>query len=667
MRIGVDYYPEQWDRALWVKDADLMKQTGVKIVRLAEFAWCRMEPLDGQFDFTWLDEVIDIFVNRGIDIVLCTPTNCPPLWLYEKYPDAIQTGKDGHKIPIGIRGHRCYNSPSFLKFAKRIIDRMTSHYRGNKAIIAWQIDNELESNFCFCENCITEYRTWLKDKYTSLEALNKAYGNVVWSGEYSSWEQIQPPFGNLPQAWKNPSFMLDFNRYASDNMIKYVKMQSEIIRKNGPDIPITTNTWFCENMPDFYKVFEELDFVSYDNYPTTKIPEDKEEYYSHAFHLDIMRGIKQDNFWIMEELSGGLGCWMPMSYTPRPNMIKGYSLQALAHGADTILHFRWRTAATGAEMHWHGILDQSNVPGRRYFEFKDLCKTAEKLEELKGAKLKAEVAILYSAEQEYAFKIQPQTEGMYYSLQPKAFHDAFTKFGVNVDIINWSSDLTSYKVVVAPTIYVTNPIVTNNIYEYVKNGGTLILTNRSGVKDENNNYPMEMLPTVFSELIGARITEYDPIGNTTQSIQMVNRKEFDCTQWCDIIEPITAEVIAVYGESFYQNKSAVIRNDYGKGQTYYVGTVGKKAFYYEFIESILMQETIEYFKELPYGVEITTCEKEKDTYYYVFNNSDEACEFNFTREVTNYLTKEPAQIIKLQPYDMVILKIIQKEQGGPSN
>ncbi|HHX12273.1 MAG TPA: beta-galactosidase, partial [Clostridiales bacterium] len=514
----------------------------------------------------------------------------------------------------------------------------------------------LEANFCFCEYCAGEFRNWLKLKYGSLELINQTYGNVVWSGEYSSWEQITPPFGTNPHAWLNPSMMLDFNRYASDNMIKFVKMQSEIIGKNCRDIQITTNTWFCQNMPDFYNTFEELDFVSYDNYPVTKIPEDKEELYSHAFHLDLMRGIKQKSFWIMEQLSGGLGCWMPMLHAPRPNMIKGYSLQAFAHGADTVVHFRWRTAATGAEMHWHGLIDQSNVPGRRLYEFEDLCKTAEKLGMISGTKIKSEVAILYSSDQEYAFKIQPQTESMYYFEQLKLFHDAFTKFGMNIDIINWSANLDNYKVVVAPTIYVTDSLVTKNLYEYVKNGGTLILTNRSGVKNEYNNYSMEMLPTVFAELIGAKVTQYDPIGNSEQKIKMADGSQFICTQWCDILETTTANVLASYADSFYQGNPAIIQNKYGDGTTYYVGTVGKKALYYDLIQRVLNECNLEYFSELPYGVEITTRESERDKYYFVFNNSDNACEVTLEKNMKDVLSGDLTNELKLQPYDMRILQ-----------
>lgn len=631
MRIGVDYYPEHWDRKLWEADADLIKEAGVKLVRLAEFAWSKLESQEDCFDFEWLDEIIAILTERNIDIVLCTPTNCPPLWMYEKYPEIIQIGKDGKKLAIGIRGHRCYTSTIFRSFAKRIIRKMAEHYAGNKHIVAWQIDNELEANFCCCESCIKEYRSWLKNKYQTLEAINDAYMNNVWSGSYSSWEQINPPFGTYPNAWLNPSFQLDFNRYASDSTIEYIKFQTDILRSYYPKTPITTNTWFCENMPDFYKEFEQLDFCSYDNYPTTKIPDNKEEYYTHAFHLDLMRGVKRQNFWIMEQLSGGLGCWAPMSRTVYPGMLKGYSLQAFAHGADTVLHFRWRTAVGGAEMHWHGIIDHSNVPGRRYQEFKELCQEAEALSQIRDSVIKAEVAVLFAFDHEYAFKNQPQTNGMYYMEQLKAYHEAFLRYGVNIDIVNQTADLSDYKIVVAPTMYIYNQQAKDNLYAFAQNGGTVILTNRSGVKNEYNTCVMEQLPTVYQSLTGTVVEEYNPIGYDVNHITM-NGETYEVTQWCDILKPQTAEAIAEYSDDFYAGKAAVTRNQYGNGTVYYVGVVGRKVFYQDIVKKILEEKGIEHYDNLPENVEVVTREAAEKKYRFIFNNDIQEKKFELQGE-----------------------------------
>ena len=645
MRIGVDYYPEHWDKTLWEADADLMKKTGVKLVRMGEFAWCRFEPRENEFTFEWLDEVIEIFAARDIEVVLCTPTSCPPLWLYEKYPDAVQTGRDGKKIATGIRGHRCYNNSDFLRYARRIIDMMTKRYAQNKAVVAWQIDNELEANFCFCETCTLEYHDWLKNKYGSVEQVNKAYGNNMWSGEYSSWEQIKPPFGSYPQAWLNPSFMLDFNRYASDNMIKYVKMQTAIIRANCPGTKITTNTWFCENMADFYKTFEELDFVSYDNYPTTRMPADTEECYSHAFHLDLMRGIKRQNFWIMEQLSGGMGCWMPMVRMPEPGMIKGYSLQALAHGADTVVHFRWRTAVSGAEMFWHGLLDHSNVPGRRFEEFAQLCKEAGELDFIENTEIQADVAILYASDNEYAFKIQPQTEGMYYMEQLKLFHDAFTKYGLNVDIIGQHEALDGYKIVVAPQMYVTDEAVVKNLYEFAKKGGTVLLTNRSGVKDHENKCIMEQLPTVYRELVGAYAEEYNPIGGDSVTVKFTDGSTCTGKKWCDILCTETAESLADYDSDYFAGKAAITVNAYGNGRAYYVGTVGEKELYRKVVKDALLKSGLLFIDNLPDNVEVTTRTGKEIQVRFIFNNTDTEQHFVVGTER-----------ISLKPFEMKIQK-----------
>lgn len=643
MRIGVDYYPEHWDPSLWAADVDLMQKTGVKVVRLAEFAWCRLEPRKGEFDFQWLDDIIMLLAERDIQVVLCTPTNCPPLWFYEKYPDAVQTERDGRKTATGIRGHRCLNNPDFLRYADRIIDIMTKRYADNKAVIAWQIDNELEANYCFCENCIDRYRNRLKITYGTLENLNKAYGNNVWSGEYSSWEQIKPPYGSYPQAWLNPSFMLDFNRHASDDMIAHVNRQAQIIRKNCPGTQITTNVWFCTNMPNFYDEFAGLDFISYDNYPTTRIPDNPEECYSHAFHLDLMRGVKRKDFWIMEQLSGGLGCWAPMAKTTAPGMIKGYSLQAFAHGADTVVHFRWRTAVSGAEMHWHGLIDHSNMPGRRFEEFTQLCKTAETLQAVQGTEIHSDVAILYSPEDEFAFRLQPQTNGMYYMEQPMQLHGAFTKYGLNVDIISQREALSGYKIVVAPEMYITDEAVAEQLYDFARNGGTVILTNRSGVKNHNNNCIMAPLPTIYRDLVGAYVEEYDPIGYDTGSIRLSDGSTYRCRQWCDVLHAETADTIAVYDSSFYKGKAAITRNRYGNGTAYYIGTVTEKALYQRLVRDILTEAEIPFVEGLPDNVELSTRTGNGMTVRFLFNNTDKEQCFVLGEET-----------IRMTPFEMKI-------------
>lgn len=632
MKIGVDYYPEQWEEGLWEQDADRMQQAGVEIVRMAEFAWSRLEPEEGVFDFAWLDRAVDLFTSRGIQVFLCTPTCTPPQWMFQRYPQVIQVDKMGRRILTGVRGHRCMNSPVFRKFCDRIITEMVSRYRDNALVVGYQIDNELEANHCCCPVCQDQFRQWLQKRYHTVQELNQAYGNVVWSGEYSDFSQVMPPMGEQPK-WLNPSLQLDFHRYASDSTVDYVEFQRGRIHALDEKAKITTNTWFCENMPDLYELFRHLDFVSYDNYPTTKLPKNPEELYSHAFHLDFMRGIKGQNFWIMEQLSGSMGSWMPMAPTPRPRMLMGYSLQALAHGADTVLHFRWRTAVAGAEMYWHGILDHSNVPGRRYEEFCQLCQRWKELQELEGSVIENKVALLYGTVQDYGFKIQHQAEGMYYLEQLKALHDAFTAIGIGVDIISQEQELSGYDIVLAPNLLVTDEKLTKSLHHFVEAGGTLLLTNRCGVKDHHNQCIMAPLPTVFSSLAGVHVTEYDAIGEERQTVEVVdplwkeqfaaNPASIQCTRWCDLLELDTAEALAIYGDQFYKGTPAVTVNRYQEGQVYYLGTVLERKGYHSLARRMAGEAGLSYMEELPLGVEVTERRKGDRCWRFLFNNTEQ--------------------------------------------
>lgn len=647
MKVGVVYYPEHWDRELWEKDADLMVETGVKVVRLAEFAWSRLEPVEGQYNFTWLDEAVEIFVGRGIEVILGTPTNCPPLWLYEKYPDAILCDEHGNRVTIGVRGHRCYNSPSLIKKTIQIVTEMAKHYKDNKAVVSWQIDNELEANHCTCPTCTDKFRNWLKKKYTTLEKLNDTYGNVMWSGEYSDWSQITPPLGDR-QNWLNPAFLQDHYRYASESMVEFVKIQADIIRTYCKDVTITTNMYLGDMTPDFYKTFEELSYASYDNYPVAVIPEDHEEIYSHAFHLDLTRGIKRQNFCIMEELSGAPGCWMPIRRTPRPNMIKGYSLQAFARGADSVLHFRWRSATKGAEMFWHGILDHNNKLGRRYEEFRSLCETVnEELQILEGTTIHNKVALLFSHEQDNAFKFQQQADGFHYYNQLKLFHDGVSRLGAGIDIINITANLDQYEVVIAPTVYIASKEIVDNLTEYVDKGGKLILTNRSGVKDETNACIMDYLPGPFASYVGAVVEEYDALGNDTNVIRMKNGKTYRCNQWADILQLDTAESLGSYMEDFYQGKPAITKNTYGDGEVYYVGTILERDFYRDLMNEVIEGTNVEVFQGLPDGVEVSVRENALSRYVLIFNNTNHAQEVNLTNIESTILNPFDLKVVPL--------------------
>ncbi len=624
IRIGIDYYPEHWNPSLWEEDCARMKELGTHVVRIAEFAWSRMEPKEGQYDFAWLDKAIDTIAAHDMQVILGTPTNCAPLWLYTNYPETVQEeGTLGLKRS-GIRGHRCYNSPVFRKYAEGVIRQMASRYAGRKEIFAWQLDNELDNSHCTCPVCREKFRSFLKEKYGTLEALNAAYGNVVWSNEYSDWNQVQPPlFDGLPTDYYNTSLVLDFERFGASVTTDYVKFQVNLIREYDPKAVITTNACFPQHMPNFHEEFQELDVASYDNYPPVSLPKDPESLYSNAFALDFIRGFKQKNMWIMEEQAAQMGCWAPMSRIQTPGQLAGYGLQAVSHGADLLCFFRWRTATTGAEMFCHGLLDHNNKENRRYREVKALAEQLAKMPGLGETTPQSKVAILYGADQEFALKNQWQSQGYAYWTQMKLFHHACMSLGVNVDVIEETSSLGKYSVVIVPSHFVINPPVVAALEEFAAAGGTVLLTNRSGVKGQDGNCIMgQYLPTVFRRLAGCYVEEYDPIGEAKQNLQM-GEKEYTITGWCDLLVLEEAEAVATYGDHYYKNWPAITRNAFGKGKAYYLGTIGEKQLYRDLLTKIFAEADIATVEGLPCGVELCSRGNETEEYVFLFNNTEE--------------------------------------------
>ncbi|WP_213989455.1 beta-galactosidase [Sodalis sp. dw_96] len=611
MNVGVDYYPEHWDPAMWPADAVEMKAAGITLVRLAEFAWSRLEPQEDQFDFRWLDNAIALFAAQRINIIIGTPTAAPPNWLVEKYQDILPVDHHKHPVYPGVRCHRCYNSPSLRRHALNIIEALTRHYVGHSAVIGWQTDNEIAANDCHCENCTREFRSWLQRKYLTLENLNQAWGTVVWSGEYSAWSQVTTPLGGSPH--HNPSFVLDFQRFSSDSAADFNRFQAEIIRKNCPRHFVTHNLWGYPVVTDYYRLFDPMDFVSVDYYPSTDLKDDtKAAIYHGALTLDLTRGVKRKNFWVMEQLSGTPGCWNPMSRAPWPGMIRAHGWQSISRGADSIIHFRWRTARAGAEQFWHGLLDSHGHPGRRLAEFKTFASEVAQLNDLiSGTRLHNEVALLFSHEQNNAFNIQPQSDGFDYFKNLKQLHQTLVRQGVGVDVINWTENVDDYTLVVAPFLFLEDAAVALTLENYVKGGGTLVLTTRTGVKNSFNVCQSDYLPGLLGGIGGIRVEEYDPVGFDKQKI-LLFKDEIGCSQWCDIIMPITAKTIGVYASDFFSGRSAVTVNAVGKGSVYYIGSVLDDSGYRRLFADILRECRIEFIDDLPAGVELSVrCDKTK--------------------------------------------------------
>lgn len=667
VRMGVDYYPEHWEESMWEEDVALMRKSGVAVVRVGEFAWSRMEPREGKFEFGWLDRAIDLFGRNGIDVVIGTPTHTPPRWLTDKYPDVLPIFSNGAVYHPGVRGHRCFNSRSLRQFGERVIGRLAQRYAQHPAVIGWQTDNEFGMLDSQSPQAAEDFRDWVYRKYRTLDNLNREWGTVVWSGEYSDWSEVTPPLGGSP--YQNPSFLLDFARFQWDTVADFQAGQIEAIREYCPDHFITHNFHSYPQRLDLYRVGADLDFASFDYYPNTSPDKASTSPYSGALSLDVTRGVKRKNFWIMEQLSGSPGAWMPMWRMPQPGYIRAYAWQAIARGADTVVHFRWRSAPIGAEQFWHGLIDHSNVPGRRLAEFAGMSAEAQRLAPmLEGTSPDARVAILMSHEQLEALRIQKQTDNFDYYENIKLYHRALTKLGILCDVIDWRQPLEGYELVIAPHLYLLDEEAAERLSRFAADGGTLLLTARTGVKNMNNVCVMQQLPGLLADCAGVKVREYDPLGSDVVRLDTEDGEQFAGSQWADILDPEESgriEVVARYGgKVFFAGEAAVTRHEFGHGETYYLGTHPEENYARALLLDIARKRGIAYTEGLPSGVQVSVRSGESGAYLFVLNLGREARKFRLGGQYAEAANGEGLLSgsryggeIELEPYGVEIFRM----------
>lgn len=426
IHFGVDYYPEHWPRARWETDARLMKEMGVQVVRMAEFSWFKMEPSEGEFHFEWLEEAVALLDSYGIKSILGTPTAAPPAWMIEKNPEIQPIDRQGRRRHFGGRHHDCQSNLVYRAHIRRFVTAFAKRFADNPGVIGWQIDNELgnsHGDLCMCDSCKRQFQKWLCEKYGTIEVLNDAWGTAFWSQGYNSFDQIGTPL--ITTVGENPSAMLDWKCFCSDLIVDFADWQVQIIRENCPNHFITHNFMCFDNKVDYYDLAGLMDFVSNDIYPAghwQKQPHQPDNELA-ACH-DVIRGYKKKPFWMMEQQSGMAG-WEIMGRALEPGQMAAWAMQSVAHGADAVVFFRWRTCAMGTEQYWHGILGHSGNPGRTYHEAKRLTETFTKyMEDFEGSMPCPEVAIVHSFRQNYALDIQPNHPQLQYVEQLHKYYKA---------------------------------------------------------------------------------------------------------------------------------------------------------------------------------------------------------------------------------------------------
>ena len=628
MWLGVDYYPEQWDASLLEQDLDTIVELGCNVIRIAEFSWHLMEKQEGQYDFSFFDRVIEKAKERNLKVIMGTPTATIPAWLAKKHPDILSEFEGGKKRAFGGRHVYCFNSPHMYAYSEKIIRKLVEHYKDEESIVAWQIDNEIGhegSDVCYCENCQKAFQTYLSKKFAGdMDALNETYGTTFWSQEYNTFDEIPTPSETITT--HNPALRQDWERFRSQSIVDFMAFQAKLIKEIAPEAVV------MHDFPggglgkhvDYSKVAKTLDQAAYNNYPVWGGQKEPIAPHEIAFALDYIRGLKGENFWITEAIMGAQGHDVT-GFLPRPNQAKMWSYQSMAHGADSLMYFRYRGATKGAEQFCYGIIDADNVKRRKFYEVQSFFHDIIKYREAMEAPVKNEAAIVYDYDSLASFRIQRQSILLDPAAEMQKFYKAFYDQNVGVDVIPEDREFSSYKVVILPQMIITKPEMEEKVEAFVKNGGTVIVTYRHAVKDADNNVPFgETLPVHYNALAGLTVEETESLQDY-DAFPVVGSGVFEGVEgtggiFRDMIKVQDAEVLFRYADAFYQEFAAVTRKQTGKGTLYYVGC-GLE----EKITKLLMEQVMRdcHFQMVPSeeGLEIVTRgnEKQKVTMYINHN------------------------------------------------
>ena len=657
MYVGVDYYPEHWPRERWDLDARLMRKAGFNVVRLAEFAWVFLEPEEGRFEFGWLDDALAVLRWRGISAILGTPTAVMPAWCARKYPETLAMRKEGHRIPWGIRKNNCFTSGTYRLLSERITRAMAEHFANTPNVIGWQTDNEFGHPLCYCPTCRADFQDWLRAKYRTSEELNRAWGTHFWGHRYGTWGEIPIP---SEDGGSNPSALLDWQRYFSWLNVRFQRDQVRILRAGAPRHFVTHNFMGLFSELNYYDLAEDLDHVSWDNYPVwgkVDVP------YDASAAADVMRGLKRQNFWIMEQTAGP-GGWGSFGRNPRPGEIRKVAYQQLAHGADGQIWFRWRTCTAGREQYWHGLLGHDGRPLRRYREAAQTAKEYHRLaKELAGTTVKADVAMIYDYESIWALRFQPAFGKNDYHAAMRRYYSALLRAGVAVDMVKPGADLSGYRLVLAPDLYILPDALADRLTSFVKSGGVLLADCRTGVKDETSLCHARTLPGLLSAPLGITIEEYDALADDVQyAVSGCGPLQgaFSATQYTDWLTPEGAEVLAEYSDQWHLKKfAAATRHHFGKGTGYYVGTVLKEeAFYDALVADMLKAARVRPVVRPPQGVEAAVRKGKGKALLFLMNHTEQPKVVNVPAGKRELLTgRKTADTLKLGVFGVAVIKL----------
>ena len=661
---GGDYNPEQWldQPEVLEEDIRLFRKAHINCVSLGIFSWAKLEPEEGVYDFGWLDEIIDRLYANGIYTVLATPSGARPQWLAQKYPEVLRVRPDGLRNFYGHRQNHCYTSPLYREKVTQIDTRLAEHYANHPAVILWHISNEFGGE-CHCELCQAAFREWVQKKYGTLDKLNHAWWANFWSHTYTDWSQVHSP---SPVGETSVHGLdLDWRRFITHQTVDFMKTEIAAVKAVNPDIPVTTNMMTMYTYELNYFAFRDaLDVISWDNYPEWHNPYmgNEEVAKDCAMTHDMMRSLQKKPFLLMECTPNATN-WQGVSKLKKPGMHQLSVIEAVAHGADSGQYFQLRQSRGSCEKFHSAVISNTGTENTRTFrEVTDIGAVLEQLSDrVYGSGTPAETAILFDTENKWALdKCQgPRNIGLDYFGNIRRNYSYFWKNGINVDIIDSTFDLSGYKLVIAPMLYLFRDGIQEKLRRFVRDGGTLVTTCFTGVvNDTDLSFLGEATEDKLSDVLGLWVEEVDSLYDCESNRTTWNGKSYSLKELCEICHPTTCETLAVYETDFYAGKPVLTKNQFGKGVAYHVSASADTDFFHALYAKLAAACDLTYAirTAVPDGVSLTWRQSDTEKLIFVQNFGDSAAAVQLDQPYENVLTGETVSgSLNIEKYGFAVL------------
>lgn len=622
---GGDYNPNQWPKEIWEEDIRIFKKASINSATVNVFSWAKIQPSENCYDFEELDQIIEKLSTEGFDIVLATSTAALPAWMFKKYPEVARTDYDGRHHKFGQRHNACPNSLVYQKYAERLATKLAERYGENPQVTCWHINNEYGGE-CYCDNCEKAFRVWLKDKYHTIEALNKAWNMEFWGHTVYEWDEIVLPnalsegIGYDKTAFAGIS--IDYRRFNSDSLLKNYMMERDAIRKIDPTTPITTNLMGTFKGLDYFKWAKEMDLVSWDNYPSYNTP-----WSLVAMTHDLMRGLKQQPFMLMEQTPSQQN-WQPYNSLKKPGQMRAQSYQTIAHGADTIQYFQLRRSIGACEKFHGAVIEHVGHEDTRVFrETAALGAELAQLSDIIGTQTQAQVAVIFDWDNYWALEYTSgPTVDLKYVEQIHRYYRYFYEQNIAVDLVPVDADLSKYKLVAAPVLYMIKEGMQERLTDFVMQGGALLTTYMSGIVDQSDNVHLGGYPGPLRELAGIWVEEIDALApEQSNEVSLVNEDLTGTSNLVsDLIHLENAEALAHYTSNFYAGMPAVTKNTFGDGTVYYFGGQLEDQLQDQLFKTIVKETDITPVIEEATKLEIACRENAEAKFFVIINFHEEA-------------------------------------------